>query len=398
MRKKLVFIFLLSIIFGQDLNQVSLEIRDSNQASWWSKKNNNGLNPSKSYFSFSINKKFDKYDFSVSSYINKEEIILGESFINIEFLQNYNLKLGRFYRDFSSYLNDELSTGSMLISKNALPIPKIGFLGVSKLGNKNIKLDYGIAHGVLDKNNTYKSSPYLHEKFFYLKRDGKNEFGIGLVHEAVWAGSTKNNGDFPNTFKDFMKVFISGDGRQKDGQIHANALGNHLGIWDFYIIKKNQNNNLKFYYQHFFEDTSGLRFANRTDGLWGFEFTDLRYKIDYLIEYLNTSNQDRDPPYVNDSYYNHTEYSLGWSYRGNVIGNPFINNLIPNPSQVIHFGIQSFNEQVIQYKLLLSRQIDTKDSLKYSIQIGKKYDNLLIAIFLNGEVDKNLGFKLSYNL
>ena len=356
------------------------------------------MNPSKSYFSFSINKKFDKYDFSVSSYINKEEIILGESFINIEFLQNYNLKLGRFYRDFSSYLNDELSSGSMLISKNALPIPKIGFLGVSKLGNKNIKLDYGIAHGVLDKNNTYKSSPYLHEKFFYLKRDGKNEFGIGLVHEAVWAGSTKNNGDFPNTFKDFMKVFISGDGRQKDGQMHANALGNHLGIWDFYIIKKNQNNNLKFYYQHFFEDTSGLRFANRTDGLWGFEFTDLRYKIDYLIEYLNTSNQDRDPPYVNDSYYNHTEYTLGWSYRGNVIGNPFINNLIPNPSQVIHFGIQSFKEQVIQYKLLLSRQIDTKDSLKYSIQIGKKYDNLLIAIFLNGEVDKNLGFKLSYNL
>ena len=398
MRKKLVFIFLLSIIFGQDLNQVSLEIRDSNQASWWSKKNNNGLNPSKSYFSFSINKKFDKYDFSVSSYINKEEIILGESFINIEFLQNYNLKLGRFYRDFSSYLNDELSSGSMLISKNALPIPKIGFLGVSKLGNKNIKLDYGIAHGVLDKNNTYKSSPYLHEKFFYLKRDGKNEFGIGLVHEAIWAGSTKGNGDFPNTFKDFLKVFISGDGRQKDGQMHANALGNHLGIWDFYIIKKNQNNNLKFYYQHFFEDTSGLRFANRTDGLWGFEFTDLRYKIDYLIEYLNTSNQDRDPPYVNDSYYNHTEYTLGWSYRGNVIGNPFINNLIPNPSQVIHFGIQSFKEQVIQYKLLLSRQIDTKDSLKYSIQIGKKYDNLLIAIFLNGEVDKNLGFKLSYNL
>ena len=128
---------------------------------------------------------------------------------------------------------------------------------------------------------------------------------------------------------------------------------------------------MKFYYQHFFEDTSGLRFKNRTDGLWGFEFTDLRYKIDYLIEYLNTSNQDRDPPYVNDSYYNHTEYTLGWSYRGNVIGNPFINNLIPNPSEVVHFGIQSFKDQVIQYKLLLSRQIDTKDSLKYSIQIGK---------------------------
>ena len=35
-----------------------------------------------------------------------------------------------------------------------------------------------------------------------------------------------------------MKVFISGDGRQKDGQMHANALGNHLGIWNIYLLKK----------------------------------------------------------------------------------------------------------------------------------------------------------------
>ena len=56
---------------------------------------------------------------------------------------------------------------------------------------------------------------------------------MDLVHEAIWAGSTKNNGDFPNTFKDFMKVFISGDGRQKDGQMHANALGKSFRYMGF---------------------------------------------------------------------------------------------------------------------------------------------------------------------
>ena len=41
----------------------------------------------------------------------------------------------------------------------------------------------------------------------------------------------------PNTFKDFLTVFISGDGPLKEGEPHANALGNHLGVWDFYYQK-----------------------------------------------------------------------------------------------------------------------------------------------------------------
>ena len=40
-------------------------------------------------------------------------------------------------------------------------------------------------------------------------------------------------------------------------------------FWDFFYEKKFQSNKLKIYHQHFFEDTSGLRFHNRYDGLWG---------------------------------------------------------------------------------------------------------------------------------
>ena len=397
MRNKLVFIFLLSIILGQDLNQVSLKIKDSNQASWWSKKNNNGLNPSKSYFSFSINKQFDKYDFFVSSYINKEEIILGESFINIEFLQNYNLKLGRFYRDFSSYLNDELSSGSMLISKNALPIPKIGFFGDYQV-KKNIKykLQYGISHSVLDKNDTYNESPFIHEKFLYLINNNSHyEFGFGLVHEAVWAGSTFRDGEFPDSFNDYLKVIISADGDFIEGQPHANALGNHLGIWDIYYIKKNTNNSLKFYYQHFFEDTSGLRFQNKFDGLWGFEYQDLSSKLNFLLEYINTSNQYRDPPYVSENYYNHTEYTLGWTYKGYVIGNPFVNNI---PSKVINAGFKNIDIKSYKLKILLSKRIDENDTLKYSISIGKVFKKLSTSFVINGSKSENIGLRILYDI
>ena len=156
-------------------------------------------------------------------------------------------------------------------------------------------------------------------------------------------------------FNDFLKVIISADGEKIEGQPHANALGNHLGIWDFYYIKKNKSNLLKFYYQHLFEDTSGLRFQNRFDGLWGIEYKDLSSKLNFLLELINTSNQNRNPPYVDEKYYNHSEYSLGWSYKGYAIGNPFIDNLNSNPSKVIHTGLTYDNLNHYKLKFLISR-------------------------------------------
>ena len=397
MRNKIVFLFLMSFTFGQDLNQISLQINDSNQASWWSKKNNNGLNPNYSYISFSVNKQFDEFGLFVSSYINEKSMILGESYINLNFSESYNFKLGRYYRDFSSYLNDELSSGSMLISKNALPIPKIGFFGNLQV-KKNIKYKfrYGISHSVLDKNDVYNESPFLHEKFLYLiKNDNNYEFGLGFVHEAVWAGGTFRDGKFPDSLDDYLKVLISADGDFIEGQPHANALGNHLGIWDIYYIKKYTKNSLKFYYQHFFEDTSGLRFQNRFDGLWGFEYQDLSSKFNFLLEYINTSNQNREPPYVNENYYNHSEYTLGWTYKGYVIGNPFVNN---NPSKIMHAGFENSNISNFKLKILLSKRIDTNDTLKFSLNFGKVFESLTTSFFVNGGKSKNIGLKIIYDI
>jgi hypothetical protein len=309
----------------------------------------------------------------------------------------YKIKFGRYYRDFSTYLNDELSSGSMLIGKNALPIPKIGLLGEYHIKKKNkFKFSYGVSHSVLEKNDIYNKSPFIHEKFLYLiKNENDYEYGFGFVHEAIWAGSTYLNGKFPSSFNDYWKVFISADGVKLEGQPHANALGNHLGIWDFYYSKKNKSNVLKFYYQHFFEDTSGLRFQNRFDGLWGFEYKDFSSKLNYVFEYINTSNQDLDPPYVNENYYNHSEYKLGWSYKGHVIGNPFINNV---PSKIIHSGISMDEINNYKFKILLSKRIDIKDTLKYSISVGKVFQNFTTLIFINGSKSKNIGLRIDYDI
>lgn len=386
-----------SILLPEEHKKISINIYDYDDPEWWSNYNNNGLNFNQSNISLSYKNIFDNYEILINAHASNEKIIFAESYISFSMQKLYKIKFGRYYRDFSTYLNDELSSGSVLIGKNALPIPKIGLLGEYQIKkNDKFKFTYGLAHSILNENDVYNESPFIHEKFLYLTKNGNNyEYGVGFVHEAMWGGSTYLNGKFPSSFNDYWKVFISADGEKLEGQPHANALGNHLGIWDFYYSKKNKSNIFKFYYQHFFEDTSGLRFQNRFDGLWGFEYNNLSLKLNYVLEYIDTSNQDRDPPYVNENYYNHSEYKLGWSYQDYVIGNPFINNV---PSKIIHSGISMDAINNYKFKILLSKKIDTNDTLKYSFSVGKVFQNFTTLIFINGSKSKNVGLRIDYDI
>ena len=397
MKLYVIFLLFFSILLPEEHKKISIHIYDYNDPEWWSNYNNNGLNFNQSNISLSYKNIFDNYELLINAHASNEKTILAESYISFSLQKLYKMKFGRYYRDFSTYLNDELSSGSMLIGKNALPIPKIGLLGEYQIKKNNkFKFTYGLAHSILDKNDVYNESPFIHEKFLYLiKNDNNYEYGFGFVHEAMWGGSTYLNGKFPSSFNDYWKVFISADGERLEGQPHSNALGNHLGIWDFYYSKKNKSNIFKFYYQHFFEDTSGLRFQNRFDGLWGFEYNNLSSKLNYVLEYIDTSNQDRDPPYVNENYYNHSEYKLGWSYKDYVIGNPFINNI---PSKIIHSGITMDAINNYKFKILLSKRIDINDKLKYSFSVGKVFQNFTTLIFINGSKSKNVGLRIDYDI
>ena len=107
-------------------------------------------------------------------------------------------------------------------------------------------------------------------------------------------------------------------------------------------------------------------------------------KVSFILEYINTINQDSNPPYVNESYYNHSEYSLGWSYKGYVLGNPFINNLTPNPSEVIYLALATKEINSFRIKIIASKQINTGGDLNYSFSFGKKYENYILSFFVNG--------------
>lgn len=408
----LTLTILIDNVVAQDHEHLlQVHFNPTNKDYFWLENNNYGkyVISNEIEYRWKFNNKKTDYNISISNaYSKNKDFGLGESFIKYNFSDKKFLRLGKYYRDFSQYLNDELSSGSMLVSKNAQPMPKIGFVsskGIKK--SSNITFDFGLAHGFFEKNYYYSEAPYLHEKFIYMNIK-KNDYkvSIGFVHEAMWGGSNWW-GDLPSTIKDFAKVFIAEDDKDFGVGGHTNAVGNHLGIWDFYYEKYNDDQLLKFYYQHFFEDTSSLRFINKTDGLWGIELENYIPNTNVVLEYLDTTHCCIDPPYQDDDYYGNYQYLDGWKYKNDIIGNPFVNNLPQlevwernrELTKLLHIGIKG-NLLSGYYGVKASRKINTNDSIKYKILVGKNIRNYInFNIFIvNNRTTNGTGISISYSI
>lgn len=406
----LIILSLINPVQSQE-KKITIDIQKNptNANYWWLERNNFGREISEFSFESYFELKQPKTTYIINLFSdfennNLEKIYFNESYIKSSLSNNTFFRFGRYYRDFSTYLNDELSSGSLLISHNAQAMPKIGLVTsyiIKK--NNNISFDFGIAHGIFNKNEIYKKEPLLHEKFLYINIKNKNyTTSIGFVHEAIWGGridsDNKFSGSQPSSFSDFLKVFISADGPMDFP--HANALGNHLGIWDFSVQKKNNDKILKLYYQHLFEDTSGLRFHNKTDGLWGLELTRYFFDTTILFEYINTTNQSINPPYVKEQYYNHGLYASGWSYKGYTLGNPFIDHLNAIDTAALYLGITGTFLKNYNYKIKVSKRTNTHDNIKYKLQLSKVInDKNQVGIFiLNNDSGNGLGFSINKNL
>lgn len=404
---KNLFLLLCLVSFGKSQEKLfSLTISQSidNEKSWWKEINNFGksqeelevdlkwvyqknnflvqLNLSNAYSSRQ-EKTFVRYVGNVNN--NIHQYYIGESFLQLS-KENKKLKVGLFYRDFSNYLNENLSSGSMLISNNSSPMPKISFLNNFKLKrNKKFSIQYGISQSWMKKEGYYIKSPWLHEKFIYLSKKNINStLGVGLVHEAMWGGHAPEiDSAYPSGIKDFLKVFISADGPYEPP--HANALGNHLGIWDFYYIFSKKNSaQLKLYYQHFFEDRSSMRFNNYYDGLWGLEIINKNKNLIFLTEYISTKNSKIDNIYQNDYYYWNYQYRVGWQNQNRIIGNPFV--------AIEKFQRREFNEAI---NLGISKQTDKLKLLLRIQRLVNKNDSLKWFGSLEKEVLDNLSFQFS---
>ncbi|GAB3901079.1 capsule assembly Wzi family protein [Larkinella knui] len=281
------------------------------------------------------------------------QFLLPEGYAKVRF-GKFELWGGR-RREVYGIGDTTLTSGFVAWSANALPIPKIqihtpDFVPIGFLKN-SVAFRLGYAHGWF--NAPYIKGAYLHQKYLY-GRFGKPHWKVklyaGMNHQVQWGGHADYlvgsiyavDGKLPSSFQDYLSLILGRYPKDLVNRQHTafdgeNRIGNHIGSIDFGFEWTTSRLNALLYYQHFYEDVSGIVFLNFPDGLWGLR---LRNKTSVsasrfrwnaaVVEWLPMTSQsgsvfDQTAQYQGaDNYFNHGQYREGWSYYGRTIGTPFI--------------------------------------------------------------------------
>ncbi len=286
-------------------------------------------------------------------------------------------------REYFGLVHPELSMGTMDLSTNARPMPKITFAtdGFQPVpGTRRVfYYDGGLSHGwMTDDDHRFMDHVWLHQKYLYLRfftEDAPVVPRAGLKHFAQWGGQSDDFGISPRSLKAYRDVFFSLAGDSKEifgGGELPNQFQNHFGTYDFALMFNLGRYKVSVSRQFILEDTPNARFGTPWDGMWG-AWIELRpdkrtrwtanrpddWRTDHRpllkavnYEHINTLDgltryEHRDAEqHVN--YYNHWAYLGGWTYGGRVLGNPLFfgdpdyYGVVNNQLVGHHIGLKGF--------------------------------------------------------
>ena len=249
----------------------------------------------------------------------------------------------------------ELSSGSLLISNNAHPFPRIS-VGLDRWTPipglfGYLELKGGLTYGWLADNNEYVSKTKFHHKFIGMRGGGKLPVNLSYEfhHAAEWGGYYGGL-DLGNDFSSFTNVLFGRSGGATEND-QLNKQGNHILSQQFCLTVKGEGWHVDAYWQDIQED-GGLNFigcrANSVDGLWGVSAQQNIWPFisGLTFEVLQTTDQsgpwhDKDGIVMGgaDNYYANLTYKQGWTYFGRTLGSPLIS---PDNNRVwaYHIGIK----------------------------------------------------------
>lgn len=312
----------------------------------------------------------------------------------------------------SGTVDRRLSSGDLLYSGNALPMPQVR-AGLSRfvpvpLTNDWLHIRGYVAYGLFTDGSWqtsfagpdgFRTDNVLYNSKGIWFRIGRQKtlplhFTLGLEMGTQFGGKYWQNGKWnhmPTKLKDWFKAFIPGAGGS-DTPIgeQTNVYGNHTGEWTFsldWTPSGDDNWQARAYYEHYFEDHSMMFFDYKwRDGLLGFQLTPPSnpWLQSIVYEYLYTKDQsgavywDHDahiPEQVSgrDNYYNHGLY-VGWEHWGMGLGNPLLISPVYNADRSLrfkhnriiahHVGIAGRPTAQVEWRLLVShtRSWGTYDS------------------------------------
>lgn len=237
-----------------------------------------------------------------------------------------------------------LTSGSLAISENARPYPKIqistvNFVNIIPL-NDIISFKFSYSDGFLGSaainyGNVRKvPDTYMHQKSLYFKLGGlrhKLSLYAGFNHQAMWGGEERIFTGGLKTSEAYKYVIL---GKPWAGS----RVGNHFGTIDLAAEWRGKAWNIFLYRQNIYEDGSLAKLTNVADGLTGLRFKrkrinerDLSFKLNtILVEFVYTKQQGGNTfdfvqgIFGRDNYFNHYVYAQGWSYKGKALGTPLI--------------------------------------------------------------------------
>ncbi len=271
--------------------------------------------------------------------------------------------------------NDYLSTGGLIFSTNARPVPqvRIGFPEFVPVPGTGMWLhvkghiaygfftDEGFQKDFVAGNPKYKytENALYHSKALFLKLQNQDfpiEVTLGMEMAAQFGGTCYNKGKVissPHGLKDFFKMLLGQSGGSEYSKSdQMNKAGNHLGSYHLAVGYQSQDWTLRAYYEHPFEDESGM---GLTYGIWkdclaGIELNlpKNRWMHALVVEYLYTKEQTGalhtplksdwvEKPFTGgDNYYNHSQFP-GWEHWGQGMGNPLLTSPVYNANQSLAF-------------------------------------------------------------
>ena len=250
----------------------------------------------------------------------------------------------------------ELSSGSLLFSNNAHPLPRIsiGFERWTPIPGLfgYVEVKGGLTHSWAGDKSETVSGTLIHHKYIGGRIGGKLPVNISyeLHHAAQWGGYSTVYGDLGNDWNAYKTTFMARSGGSMAND-QLNAQGNHLAFQQLAVDVKGKGWKVSAYWQIIQEDGPIERIGktmNKPDGLWGVSAVQSRWPFieGVTYEFLNTTDQsgpfhDRDGVVFGgrDNYYNNGIYKQGWSYFGRIIGSPLL-TLNNNRVRAHHAGIR----------------------------------------------------------
>jgi len=256
---------------------------------------------------------------------------------------------------------EPLSSGGMLFSGNALPMPGLTagfnrFVSVPFTFNM-LQLKGAISHSYFTDHVGFKNV-MLHHKYvhFQLGKPLPVRLQYRFDHVAQWGGKSLIPGqaDQPSSFDDLKSIFMVKSGNETatpDDQV--NVLGNHLIGQSLKMEVETNRWLMTAYWQQILEDKP-FRFMgytmNSPDGLWGITFSTKKNTLlqTVLYEYVSTTDQsgpyhDRDGIiYGGGDNYFVGFYPGGWTHHSHIIGTPFVKSPVFNPGMSIKSLVNRF--------------------------------------------------------